>query len=102
MAKKGKASGPVVGLDIGSRWIKAVEIRPGRAGATVTGIGYEPTPQGAVVEDAYWIPPQSAPRSSASSTGGGIGAKKVVSSVSGQSSVVVRIIEVPKNDSPRS
>lgn len=96
MAKKGKASGPVVGLDIGSRWIKAVEIRPGRAGATITGIGYEPTPQGAVVEDAILDPAAIGAALKRLFTGGGIGARKVVSSVSGQSSVVVRIIEVPK------
>ncbi|MCC6484101.1 MAG: type IV pilus assembly protein PilM [Armatimonadetes bacterium] len=96
MAKKTKASGPVVGLDIGSRWIKAVELRPGKGGAVVTGIGYEPTPQGAIVEEAILDPSAVAEAVKRLFANSGISAKKVVSSVSGQSAVVVRVIEVPK------
>ena len=96
MAKKRKAFGPVVGLDIGSRWIKAVEVRPSRDGATITGIGYEPTPQGAVVEDAILDSAAIASAIKRLFSNSGISIKKVVSSVSGQSSVVVRIIDVPK------
>lgn len=96
MAKKGKSGGPVVGLDIGSRWIKAVEIRPGKGGPVVTGIGYEPTPEGAVVEDAILDPTAVGNAIKQLFQSGGITANKVVSAVSGQSSVVVRIIEVPR------
>lgn len=96
MAKKGRAAGPVVGLDIGSRWIKAVEVRPGRGGPTITGIGYEPTPEGAVVEEAILDSAAVAAAIKRLFQAGGITVKSIVSSVSGQSSVVVRIIEVPK------
>lgn len=96
MAKKRKAFGPVVGLDIGSRWIKAVEVRPSRGGAAITGIGYEPTPQGAVVEDAILDANAIAAAIKRLFSNSGITVRKVVSAVSGQSSVVVRIIEVPR------
>ncbi len=96
MAKKRKAFGPVVGLDIGSRWIKAVEVRPSRNGVVITGIGYEPTPQGAVVEDAILDSAAIAAAIKRLFSNSGISIKKVVSSVSGQSSVVVRIIDVPR------
>ena len=96
MAKRAKATGPVVGLDIGSRWIKAVEVRSGRGGATITGIGYEPTPEGAVVDDAIQDPAAVGAAVKRLFSGSGISCHKVVSAVSGQSSVVVRIIEVPR------
>lgn len=96
MAKKRKAAGPVIGLDIGSRWIKAVEVRPGKAGPSVTGIGYEPTPQGAIVDDVILDTAAVSEAIKRLFSGGGISGKNVISSVAGQSTVVVRIIEVPK------
>ncbi len=96
MAKKRKAAGPVIGLDIGSRWIKAVEVRPGKTGPTVTGIGYEPTPQGAIVDDVILDTAAVSDAIKRLFSGGGISAKNTISSVAGQSTVVVRIIEVPR------
>jgi len=96
LAKKRKAAGPVIGLDIGSRWIKAVEVRPGKAGPVVTGIGYEPTPQGAIVDDIILDSAAISEAIKRLFAGGGISARNVVSCVAGQSTVVVRIIEVPR------
>ncbi len=85
-----------MGLDIGSRWIKAVELRPGRGGAVISGIGYEPTPEGAIVEETILDSAAVAAAVKRLFASSRISAKKVVSSVSGQSAVVVRVIEVPK------
>jgi len=40
------ATGPVVGLDIGTQQIKVVEVRPGKRGLVVSALGIAPTPVG--------------------------------------------------------
>jgi type IV pilus assembly protein PilM len=92
----GKASGPTVGLDIGSHTIKVAEVAPGRGGVTVRALGMAPTPPGAlennVIIDAQLLG-QAVKQLLKES---GIGAKTSVSSVGGQTALVVRVIEVPK------
>jgi type IV pilus assembly protein PilM len=90
------AGGSFIGLDIGSNLIKVAEVRRGGAGYEVTAIGLAPTPQEAfdnsIIVDAQLL--GQAVKNLLRQTG--VSTKQVVSSVSGQSAVVVRVIEVPK------
>src|SRR5688572_2027314 len=91
-----KSGGPTVGLDIGSHTIKVAEVAPGRGGPVVRALGAAPTPAGAmennVVVDAQLL---GAAIKNLLKTAG-ISARTSVSSVSGQSALVVRVIEVPR------
>lgn len=87
----------VLGLDIGSQAIKAVELR--LAGHEVRMVGHPvviPTPEHSVsggrIVDSAAVSEALADLLSRS----GFGVKKVVASVGGDTDVVVRIIEVPK------
>lgn len=94
--KKKPVGKPTVGLDIGSSLIKVVEAKSGKTGPQITALGVCPTPDGTVADDVI-IDPQGLGRAIKQLLAdSGIQAKRCVSSVSGQSSVVVRIIEVPK------
>ncbi|MCL6518602.1 MAG: type IV pilus assembly protein PilM [Armatimonadetes bacterium] len=93
---KRSSGAPTVGIDIGSSLIKVVEARPGKSGIQITALGISPTPPG-TIENEIVIDPQTlgqAIRRLLSESG--IKCRRCVSSVSGQSSVIVRIIEVPK------
>lgn len=86
----------VVGLDIGSDSIKISEARYGKDGITITGLGVARTPEG-VIENEVILDPQALGKAvKALITESGIKTRKCVSSVGGQSQVVVRIIEVPQ------
>ncbi len=97
MGSKGKIVGaPTVGVNIGSSLIKVVEAKPGKGGINITALGIAPTPPG-TIENEVIIDPQTlgqAVRTLLKESG--ITSKRCVSSVAGQSTVVVRIIEVPK------
>jgi len=94
--KKKSGGAPTVGLDIGSSLIKVVEAKSGKTGPQITALGVCPTPEGTVADDVI-MDPQSLGRAIRQLLNeSGIQTKRCVSSVSGQSSVVVRIIEVPK------
>lgn len=95
MAQK-KAGGPIVGLDIGTSFIKVCEVdcRGGRV--NLRGLTVLPTPVG-VLNNNEIIDPVTLGRTIRQALQqAGIKAKKVVSSVTGQTALVVRIIEVPK------
>src|SRR5947209_4972103 len=91
-----RSGGPTVGLDIGSKTIKVAELAPGRGGVTVRALGMAPTPAMAmennIVIDAQLLG-QAVKKLLKEA---GIGTSSSVSSVSGQSALVVRVIEVPK------
>src|SRR3712207_4161375 len=91
-----KNGGPIVGLDIGSSFIKgcAVEAKGGKA--HLRGIAVLPTPPEAVTNDEIVDPVALGKTIKQVLSQAGIKARKVVTCVSGQSSLVVRIIEVPK------
>lgn len=96
MAPKRKPGGPpTVGLDIGSGLIKVVEAKSGKSGPQITALGVCPTPDGVVSDDLVMDPPALGKAIKQLLSDSGIQTKRCVSSVSGQSSVVVRIIEVP-------
>jgi type IV pilus assembly protein PilM len=87
---------PTIGIDIGSSLIKVVEARAGRDGINITAIGIGPTPPG-TIDNEIIVDPQALGQALKSLlVESGITCKRCVSSVAGQSSVVVRIIEVPK------
>ena len=91
-----RSGGPTVGLDIGSCNIKAVEIVPGRGGNTVRALGMIATPPD-VIENGIIIDPQQLGQAVKTLLkDSGISSKNSVSSVSGQSALVVRVIEVPQ------
>jgi type IV pilus assembly protein PilM len=96
MAVTTKGGGPVVGLDIGSAYIKAVEMKPAKGGLAITGIGITPTPPGTVADDEIVDPETLAAAVKQCLAEAGIKTKTTVSSVSGQNSVIVRVIDVPR------
>src|SRR3990172_1471625 len=86
----------VLGLDIGTKQIKLVEMRSTRSGIEVLNVASRPTPPD-VISNGVIVDPQilgNAVRQLVASKG--IRTKTVVASVSGQSSLVVRPIEVLK------
>ena len=90
------ASGSIVGLDIGTQQIKAVELRPGKGGLVATGMGIAPTPVGIMQNNIITDPRLMGQTIRQLLRESGITAKRAVGSVAGQSAVVIRIIEVPK------
>jgi type IV pilus assembly protein PilM len=90
------AVGPVVGLDIGTQQIKAVEMRPTRSGLVVSALGIAPTPVGVLQNNIITDPRLMGQTVRQLLRESGISAKRVIGSVAGQSAVVIRIIEVPK------
>lgn len=90
------AFGPTVGLDIGTQQIKAVEMRPGKGGLTVSALGIAPTPVGVMQNNIITDPKLMGQAIKQLLRESGISAKKVVGSVAGQTAVVIRVIEVPK------
>ncbi|MDH7571673.1 MAG: type IV pilus assembly protein PilM, partial [Armatimonadota bacterium] len=90
------ASGAIIGLDIGNNTIKVAEVRVGKSGAYVSALGIAPTPLDSMdqnmILDAQAL--GSAIKELLSSCGART--RAVVSSVAGQQSLVVRIIEVPR------
>lgn len=91
-----KAGGPVVGLDIGSSFIKACEVEAKGGKASLRGIAVVPTPPEAVANSEITDPVTLGKTIRQVLKQAGIKCPKVVTCVSGQSSLVVRIIEVPK------
>ncbi|MDE2126695.1 MAG: type IV pilus assembly protein PilM [Armatimonadetes bacterium] len=91
------AGGSYVGLDIGTSLMKVTECRRGSGGSIeVTAIGYAPTPtdayENSIIVDAAAL--GKAVKDLMKQAG--VSSKAVVSSVAGQSAVVVRVIEVPQ------
>ncbi|MDO8684271.1 MAG: type IV pilus assembly protein PilM [Armatimonadota bacterium] len=91
-----KQTGAVVGIDIGSQLIKIVEAKSGKAGVQLTGLAIAPTPDGVIENGVIINPAGLGAVIKKLLADNGIKAKQCVSAVSGQSSVVLRVIEVPK------
>jgi len=86
----------VVGLDIGTDSIKVAEAKFAKDGITITGLGIARTPQG-VIENEVIVDSKALGNAiKALLAESGIKTKRCVSSVSGASQVVVRVISVPK------
>lgn len=93
------AGGSYVGLDIGSNQIKVAELRRSGNQVQVVALGVAPTPPEAYAQSDVVDAQLLGQAVKALLKQSGIGTKDVVSSVSGQSAVVVRVIEVPQMDS---
>jgi type IV pilus assembly protein PilM len=91
-----KSGGPTVGLDIGSHSIKVAEVAPGRSGPVVRAMGSAPTPAGAMENNVVVDPQLLGQAVKNLLKTAGVSARASVSSVSGQSALVVRVIEVPR------
>ncbi len=101
MALFGKSNpSAVVGLDIGSELIKVAEAKVAKGGIRITGLGIAPTPVGTIDNNVVVDPKTLGAAIKALLKDSGIKTKTVVSSVSGQSSVVVRVIDVPRMSDP--
>lgn len=97
MARARKVSMPVVGLDIGATSIKVAEVRPTKEGLQISAVGMAPTPEGVIDESGYIQDPQALGQAVKQLLSqAGISTKHVVTSVPGQSALVVRVIEMPK------
>lgn len=90
------AGGSYIGLDIGSNLIKVASVRKGSKGIEVVSLDVAPTPQEAFENSAIIDPQMLAQAVKALLKKAGIGGGDVISSVSGQSAVVVRVIDVPQ------
>src|SRR5687767_1725465 len=90
------AGGNFVGLDIGSQQMKVVETKKDGNGVAVTALGVAPTPQEAF-ENSVIVDAQLLGRAVKDLLKqAGVTARECISSVSGQSAVVVRVIDVPQ------
>ncbi|MGC8784031.1 MAG: type IV pilus assembly protein PilM [Armatimonadota bacterium] len=97
MARARKVSGPVVGLDVGTTLMKVAEVRPSKEGVQINAVGVAPTPEGVIDESGYIQDPQALGQAIRQLlTQAGISTKHVVTSIPGQSALVVRVIEMPK------
>ncbi len=91
-----KTSGPMVGLDIGSAFIKVVEVAFKGGRPEVTAVGIMPTPPDSVIQGLVIDPPALGVVIRHLLDISGIKSRRVVSSIAGANNVSVRIIEVPK------
>lgn len=77
--------------------MKVAEVRPSKEGVQINAVGVAPTPEGVIDESGYVQDPlalgQAVKQLLAQA---GISTKQVVTSVPGQSALVVRVIEMPK------
>ncbi len=85
-----------MGLDIGTDSIKVAEAKFAKDGITITGLGIARTPEGIFDNEVITDPKALGAAIKALLNESGIKTKQCVSSVSGASQVVVRVISVPK------
>ncbi len=87
----GSGSKTIVGLDIGSSSIKAVELKKSRGGIELSHVGVEPLANDVVVDSMIMDSPAVASAITKLFTESGIKSKSVATSVSGHSVIVKRI-----------
>lgn len=91
------AQGAVVGLDIGTRMIKFCEVRAGRDGPEVVSYGASPTPADAISSTGVIVDPGNLAATIRDLlTSSGARTRKVNCCVTSQSSLIARLIEVPR------
>src|ERR1041385_841713 len=90
------AGASYVGLDIGSTFMKVAEVRRSAKGLELVALGYAETPQEAYENSVIVDVAAMSKAVKALLKDSGITSRQCVSSISGQSAVVVRVIEVPK------
>ncbi len=90
-----KQPASLVGIDIGTRFIKVAEVRTGRT-PVLTNIGIAPTPEGAVDSAGVVDRAKVAGVLKRLLADSGISTKQAAFALAGQNAVVVRILEVPR------
>ena len=97
MSSVKQPSDPIVGLNIGTSSIKAVEVRPSKQGPIISAVCVEPVPAG-LVDETGNIPDTAALGRFIKDMlkRNGISAHKCVASLPGQSGVTVRFVQMPK------
>jgi type IV pilus assembly protein PilM len=85
-------SKPMVGLDIGSSGVKAVELAKSKKGYELTGFAYEPLGPDAVVDGAIMDAPAVADTIKKTFNSGNFKLKSVATGVSGHSVIVKRVV----------
>lgn len=85
-------SKPLVGLDIGSSAVKAVELTKSKRGYQITGFAYEPLSPDAIVDGAIMDAPVVAETIKKTLTAGKFKPKGVATGVSGPSVIVKRLV----------
>ncbi len=88
--------GSVIGLDIGNTTIKVAEVRATKQGPQVIALGIAPTPLDSVNQSNFVDTAALGDAVKELLSSCGARARNVVSSVAGQQSLVIRIIEVPR------
>jgi type IV pilus assembly protein PilM len=83
---------PLVGLDIGSSGVKAVELSKSKKGYEITGFAYERLNPDAVVDGAIMEPASVASAIRRTMTNGKFRSKDVATGVSGHSVIVKRVV----------
>lgn len=86
----------VLGVDIGSQRIKVAEVRVQGHDAVVTALGMIPTPEGAVDHTGMYNSEAVAAAIKQCAADAGATVPFAVASISGQASVLVRTLEVPR------
>ena len=86
----------VLGVDIGTQSIKVAQIRLGKDGAIVAGLSKGATPENSVDHTGIFDPATLGAALKGIVAEGGFGTKDVIFSITGQSAVVVRNLEVPR------
>jgi len=81
----------VIGLDIGSSQVKAVELEPHGGSYRLRGFGFAPLPPEAIVQGSFMNAPAISAAIAEACSMGGFKSKDVVTSVSGHSVIVKRI-----------
>ncbi|GMV36380.1 MAG: hypothetical protein AMXMBFR61_08880 [Fimbriimonadales bacterium] len=91
-----KTLSSAVGIDIGTDTIKIAELRAGRDRPTLAAVAIVPTPRDGVDHNGIFEPGVVAAAIKAAFAEAGVTTKQTVMGISGQASVVVRMLEVPK------
>jgi type IV pilus assembly protein PilM len=86
----------MVGIDIGSVTLKAVELSPVRDGFRLEAVAVGPTPPDTMAQGVIYEPDQVGAALAELLRGAGFKGRKAVISVGGQSSLEVRVIELPQ------
>jgi len=81
----------VIGLDIGSAMVKAVELEPHGGSYRLRAFGFAPLPPEAIVQGSFMNAPAISAAISEACSMGSFKSKDVVTSVSGHSVIVKRI-----------
>ncbi|HQK94487.1 MAG TPA: type IV pilus assembly protein PilM [Armatimonadota bacterium] len=86
----------IIGIDLGSHYMKAVELVAGREGTVLTRAAVKETPPGTIANGVVIDPDAVSAALTDMLRSNGFSAKKAVISVGGQADMVIRVTEVPR------